>query len=106
MAFNLPVGYFDHLPPDHDLGPMLIKVTWTLLGTSAIVVSARLFVKMRTLRKLFLDDYLMILALVVVLQSYTIFGRLTVADPGSRSRRMHHRILQDWTWATSHLYTP
>lgn len=61
---TLPVGYFDHPPADENLGPMLIKTTWSLLGISSIVVSARLFVKIRTLRKLFVDDYLMILALV------------------------------------------
>lgn len=102
---TLPASYLDNPPADHDLGPMLVKTTWSLLGVSAVVVSTRLFVKIRTLRKLFMDDYLMILALVPTVRTHTVLSPLMFTGTWPYSCSMHHRILQDRTGTTFDLHS-
>lgn len=45
-------------------GPAMMAVVWTLLSISTLVIIARLFVKFRALRRLFLDDWWILLAWV------------------------------------------
>lgn len=57
------VGY-TKLGPDVSLGPTMIRTIWVLLSISTIVFFARLYVKLRTVRRLFYDDLSMVVALV------------------------------------------
>lgn len=50
--------------PDNDLAPSLLGPLWALLGVSMTVVAGRIFVKLRTTRRIYYDDGLMLLALV------------------------------------------
>lgn len=61
------------LPPDYQLpdptdnkGPLLRRTVWVLISLSTVVVSFRVFSKLRKTRRLYWDDALMILALVSV----------------------------------------
>lgn len=59
--FDLPA---DEQYPDDNRGPLLLRVVWILLGLSSIAVAARTYVKIRTTRRVYWDDGLMILAWV------------------------------------------
>ncbi|KAK5736065.1 hypothetical protein LTR17_007736 [Elasticomyces elasticus] len=48
--------------PDHNQGPLLNRVIWTLLAISGLVAAARLWTKWRKTRRLYWDDGLIILA--------------------------------------------
>ncbi|KEQ95350.1 hypothetical protein AUEXF2481DRAFT_29434 [Aureobasidium subglaciale EXF-2481] len=50
---------------DIDLSPPVVRIVWVLLAMSTIVVTTRLAVKYRTTRRLYLDDGLMAVALVL-----------------------------------------
>lgn len=43
--------------PDVSQGPLLVRVVWTLLALSILVVSLRLYGKITTARKLYIDDW-------------------------------------------------
>jgi len=49
---------------DVDLSGPVNRIVWVLLGISTIVVSTRLVIKLRTTRRLYLDDGLMAVGLV------------------------------------------
>lgn len=49
---------------DIDLSAPVVRVVWILLAMSTIVVTTRLAIKFRTTRRLYIDDWLMALALV------------------------------------------
>jgi nicotinamide riboside transporter PnuC len=49
---------------DDNRAPPVQRTVWILLAISTIVIFTRLVVKLRTTRRLYLDDALMILALV------------------------------------------
>ncbi|KAH0122956.1 hypothetical protein KCU66_g8495, partial [Aureobasidium melanogenum] len=51
--------------PDIDLSAPVVRVVWVLLGISTVVVTTRLAIKFRTTRRLYLDDGLMALALLL-----------------------------------------
>ncbi|KAG9772668.1 hypothetical protein KCU95_g14982, partial [Aureobasidium melanogenum] len=51
--------------PDIDLSAPVVRVVWVLLGISTVVVTTRLTIKFRTTRRLYLDDGLMALALLL-----------------------------------------
>ena len=51
------------LPPDDDRGPGLLGFVYVLFAFTSLVLSARVFVRVR-LRNLGLDDYFMVLAWV------------------------------------------
>lgn len=57
---ELPLG----MTPDDNLGPLTLRTLWTLLGISTVFIFARLVVKCRTTRRIYWDDFLMVLALV------------------------------------------
>jgi len=59
------LGGFGEDVPDVNLGPRLVKTVWCLLALSTVVLCARFFVKIKTVRKLYIDDYLMMIALVL-----------------------------------------
>ncbi|KAI5203880.1 hypothetical protein E4T39_03931 [Aureobasidium subglaciale] len=50
---------------DIDLSPPVIRIVWVLLAISTIVVTTRLAVKYRTTHRLYLDDGLMAIALLL-----------------------------------------
>ncbi len=50
--------------PDHDKGPEILQILWTLGSISIIVVALRIYTKIRQTRRLYWDDGLMVLALV------------------------------------------
>ncbi|KAF2149765.1 hypothetical protein K461DRAFT_323301 [Myriangium duriaei CBS 260.36] len=47
-----------------NLGPQMMCTIWILLAISTLVVFARVFVKLRTTRRLWWDDHLLILAMI------------------------------------------
>ncbi|GIZ39126.1 hypothetical protein CKM354_000251700 [Cercospora kikuchii] len=49
--------------PDVSQGPVLERVIWTLLAFSIIIVALRFYAKIKKARRLFVDDYLMLIAL-------------------------------------------
>ncbi|KAI4725631.1 hypothetical protein E4T49_06601 [Aureobasidium sp. EXF-10728] len=51
--------------PDVDQSRSVIKILWILLAMSTIVVTTRLTIKFRTTRRLYLDDILMAIALLL-----------------------------------------
>ncbi|KAK4507021.1 hypothetical protein PRZ48_000755 [Zasmidium cellare] len=51
--------------PDVNRGPLIDKVVWVLISISIIVVALRLWTKWRTTNRLYIDDGLMFLALLV-----------------------------------------
>ncbi|THV90666.1 hypothetical protein D6D27_05720 [Aureobasidium pullulans] len=51
--------------PDVDLAPPVVRTIWILLAMSTLVVTTRLAVKYRTTRRLYLDDGLMAIALIL-----------------------------------------
>lgn len=50
--------------PDVSQGPVLERVVWTLLAFSIVIVTLRFYAKFKKARRLFVDDYLMLIALV------------------------------------------
>lgn len=52
-------------PPGENRGPLLLRVTWIAVGISTVFTAARIFTRIETSGKLQLDDYLMLLALVI-----------------------------------------
>lgn len=65
MSVQFAVG---ELPPgmqtDANLGPVALRTVWSLLAISTLVVLARLVVKCKITRRVYWDDFLMVLALV------------------------------------------
>ena len=57
-------AYEASISTDVDLAPPVLRAVWVLLSISTIVVTTRFYVKWRTTRRLYLDDYLVALALV------------------------------------------
>ncbi|CAJ2508491.1 Uu.00g135170.m01.CDS01 [Anthostomella pinea] len=49
--------------PDHDQGPLLVRVVWVLIGISAATVLGRLWTKLQKTHRLYWDDFLMLVAL-------------------------------------------
>lgn len=45
-------------------GPILMRIIWTLLALSILVVGLRLYAKLTTARRIYVDDWLMVTALV------------------------------------------
>lgn len=60
-------GVLDDLRSDPDVnrGPLVDRVVWVFVSISIIVVALRLWTKWRTTSRLYLDDALMVLALLV-----------------------------------------
>ena len=55
----------DHLPPlTEDRGPMFLKASWVGVGFGILFVCARIVTRIKILRHLSLDDYLMAISLV------------------------------------------
>ena len=55
----------DNLPPlTDDRGPMFLKANWIGVGFGVLFVSARILTRIKILRHLSLDDYLMVISLV------------------------------------------
>lgn len=50
--------------PNVNQGPALIGTIWTLLALSILVVGLRLYAKLTTARRIYVDDWLMVTALV------------------------------------------
>jgi hypothetical protein len=50
--------------PDVSRGPLLERLMWTLMAFSIIVVSLRLYTKCTRAKRLYIDDWLMVAALV------------------------------------------
>ncbi|KAK4976766.1 hypothetical protein LTR42_002811 [Elasticomyces elasticus] len=61
--------------PDHNQGPLLNRVIWTLLAISGLVAAARLWTKWRKTRRLYWDDGLIILAWLLGLAHATQMAR-------------------------------
>jgi hypothetical protein len=55
-----------------NIGAEMMRIVWVLLAISTFVLSARLFVKWKSTRRFFYDDYCMIFALVS--ESFTIIS--------------------------------
>lgn len=47
-----------------DRGPMFLKANWIGVGFGVLFVGARIITRFKVMRRLSLDDYLMILSLV------------------------------------------
>lgn len=47
-----------------NLGPAVLAVAWTLAAVATLVVAARLYVRLRIVRTLNADDYIILLTLV------------------------------------------
>lgn len=62
MARQLPADLVTSENITH--GPALLKTIWSLVAISTIVLAARLWVKWTHARRIFLDDWIMVLALV------------------------------------------
>ena len=55
----------DHLPPPaDDRGPLQLEASWIGVGIAVLVVTARIYTRVKIVRRLSLDDYLMVAALV------------------------------------------
>lgn len=59
------ISTFDQAP-DIDQGPALVRTVWVLISLSALVCAARLYVKVKIAKKIFWDDILIVLALVLL----------------------------------------
>lgn len=58
-------GAMGNLPPlTEDRGPTFLKVNWIGVGFGVLFVGARIITRIRVMRKLSLDDYLMLVSLV------------------------------------------
>lgn len=53
--------------PNVNQGPALIGTIWTLLALSILVVCLRLYAKLKTARRIYVDDWLMVTALVRII---------------------------------------
>lgn len=51
--------------PDENLGPLVQRLVWALLAVSSVVMAMRFYVKLRETRRVYVDDWLMLLALVM-----------------------------------------
>ena len=57
--------YGGDLPdPNENKGPELLHTIWVLCSISTVVVALRVYTKLRKTRRLYWDDWLMMLALV------------------------------------------
>lgn len=56
---SLPLPY-----PDESRGPLMEQVLWSLISISAVVVAARVWIKLSKVRRLYTDDMCMVLSLV------------------------------------------
>jgi hypothetical protein len=45
-------------------GPKILAVLWTLTGFTALIVSARMYIRMVLLRNFGIDDYLILISMV------------------------------------------
>lgn len=50
-----------------DLGPAVLSVAWVFAGISILIVAARFYVRIWIVRKLGIDDYIILLTLVSLL---------------------------------------
>ncbi|KAK5131242.1 hypothetical protein LTR08_001211 [Meristemomyces frigidus] len=51
--------------PDDNKGPLLLRTVWVLISISIVIVFGRIFTKWRKTHRLYWDDYLVILALLL-----------------------------------------
>lgn len=65
---------------DTSTGGSLIRVVWSLIAISTLVVTARLLIKWSVGRRIFYDDACMILALVCAGHDPRMLSRLTFAQ--------------------------
>lgn len=47
-----------------DKGPKILAVLWTLTGLTAVMVVARVYIRLKLLRNFGLDDYLIVVSMV------------------------------------------
>lgn len=50
-----------------DKGPKILAVLWTLTGLTAVMVAARMFIRLRMLKSFGIDDYLIAISMVLSL---------------------------------------
>jgi hypothetical protein len=69
MAIDLPtiIASLSHNKPNTSQGPTLIRIIWTLLALSIVVVALRLAAKLVAARRIFVDDLLMVAALLLAI---------------------------------------
>ncbi|KAJ5133750.1 hypothetical protein N7526_005115 [Penicillium atrosanguineum] len=48
-----------------DKGPKILAVLWTLTGLTALIVAARMFIRLRLLKNFGIDDYLIVISMVM-----------------------------------------
>lgn len=48
-----------------DKGPKILAVLWTLTGLTTLIVSARIFIRLRMLKNFGIDDYLIVISMVM-----------------------------------------
>lgn len=61
----MSMSTMDYLPSlTEDRGPGFLKANWIGVGFGVLFVGARIFTRLRVLRHLSLDDYLMLTSLV------------------------------------------
>lgn len=67
---SIPAGMGGKIAPypDESRGPLLLRITWPLVGLSSLVVLARIWTKFARVRRLYTDDICMIFALVGLAQ--------------------------------------
>lgn len=52
------------LDPNDDKGPRILGVLWSLTGFTALIVMARVYIRLAVVRSFGLDDYLIVLGIV------------------------------------------
>jgi NAD/NADP transhydrogenase beta subunit len=52
---------------DDDKGPKILAVLWTLTGLTAVMVAARMFIRLRILKNFGIDDYLIAVSMIMSL---------------------------------------
>lgn len=95
-------------PPSENRGPLMLQVTWIAVGIASIFLAARIFTRIKTLGKLKLDDYLILLALVDHLQTRHVTCSLANSTIGFWHcfSRTCARIRQVGVWETYFLPEP
>lgn len=97
----------NHVQDQADTGAALIAVAWTLFGLSASVVGLRLWTRLFRVRHVAIDDYLMIVSLVIIILPKTrccstnSLGMLCYAFD-----TCHHRLLMWNGKAFSYTHSP
>ncbi|KAF2212238.1 hypothetical protein CERZMDRAFT_16897, partial [Cercospora zeae-maydis SCOH1-5] len=84
------------------LGPLLVRVIWTLLAFSILIVALRFYAKILKAKTLFIDDYLMLIAVALAIVHAALIqiavdaglGRHIIHIPlGSLERTMKYGVL-------------